>query len=279
MVLNIMACVKHERCHMGRASCFPCVILLVGLVLTHDSYADSQSSADQVASGVLRTTKGHACPPQASLIHGRAVYLRNCQSCHGICGDGNGDYAPTLRIKPRDFTAGVYKWRSTPTGSLPTDEDLLRTLSKGIAESGMPAFAGMPEQDRRAVISYIKSLSPRFNSEPVEKPIPIPPEPAMTMESVTKGRLAYERMGCMACHGAAGNGWGPIAPNLADDDGYPIRPADLTGSTWKGGCQGEDIYRSIMTGLDGTPMPAFEKQLPPDEAWAMVHYIQSLDQR
>jgi len=83
----------------------------------------------------------------------------------------------------------------------------------------------------------------------------------------------------MACHGTAGNGWGPIAPSLTDDDGYPIRPADLTGPTWKGGCQGEDIYRSIMTGLDGTPMPAFEKQLPPDEAWAMVHYIQSLDQR
>src|SRR2546422_5770093 len=105
MVLNIMACVKHERRHMGRASCFPCVTLLVGLVLTYDSYADLQSSVDQAASGVLWTTKGHACPPEASLTHGRAVYLRNCQACHGICGDGNGDYAPTLRIKPRDFTA------------------------------------------------------------------------------------------------------------------------------------------------------------------------------
>jgi len=142
----------------------------------------------------------------------------------------------------------------------------------------MPAFAGMPEQDRRAVIAYIKSLSPRFNSEPVEKPIPIPPEPAMTMESVKKGRLAYERMGCTACHGAAGNGRGPVASDLADDDGHPIRPADLTTSTWKGGCQGEDLYRRIMTGLDGTPMPSFEKQLLPDEAWALVHYIQTLDQ-
>jgi len=139
---------------------------------------------DQAASGVRWTTKGHACPPEASLTHGRAVYLRNCQSCHGICGDGNGDYAQTLRIKPRDFTAGVYKWRSTPTGSLSTDEDLLRTLSKGVPESGMPAFAGMPEQDRRAVIAYIKSLSPRFNSEPVEKPIPIPPEPEWASQPV-----------------------------------------------------------------------------------------------
>ena len=206
------------------------------------------------------------------------VYLRNCQSCHGPCGEGNGEYAPVLLVKPRDFTAGVYKWRSTPTGALPTDEDLMRTLSRGVPESGMPAFAGMPEKDRLAVIAYIKSLSPRFRSEPAETPLAIPPEPAVTIDSIKKGRQAYEQLGCAACHGATGNGWGPVASDLVDDDGRPIRPADLTTSTWKGGCQGEDLYRRIMTGLDGTPMPSFEKQLSPDEAWALVHYIQTLDQ-
>ncbi len=206
------------------------------------------------------------------------VYLRNCQACHGPCGEGNGDYAQVLRTQPRDFTAGVYKWRSTPTGPLPTDEDLMRTLSRGVPESGMPAFAGMPETDRLAVIAYIKSLSPRFRSEPAEKPLAIPPEPAMTIDSIKKGRQAYEQLGCAACHGETGNGRGPVASGLVDDDGRPIQPADLTTSTWKGGCQGEDLYRRIMTGLDGTPMPSFEKQMLPDEAWALVHYIQTLDQ-
>lgn len=248
-------------------------------VLTHELLAGPQSSGKQSPGDTIHTSNNRLCYQGAISGHGRMVYLRNCQSCHGTCGDGNGDYAPTLRIKPRDFASGVYKWRSTPTGSLPTDEDLLRTLSRGVPQSGMPAFAGMPEKDRRAVIAYIKSLSSRFDSEPVEKPIPIPSEPAVTLESMKKGRLAYERMGCTACHGAAGNGRGPLALSLTDDDGHPIRPADLTGSAWKGGCQGEDIYRSIVTGLDGTPMPSFEKQLSPDEAWAMVHYIQSLDQR
>ena len=253
-------------------------IFLVGPALTHELLAGPRSSGELAPSDFTLTSSDRSCHQGAIASQGRMVYLRNCQSCHGLCGQGNGVYAPTLRTKPRDFTTGVYKWRSTPTGALPTDEDLMLTLSRGVLESGMPAFAGMPEKDRLAVIVYIKSLSPRFSNEPVERPLTIPPEPAMTIDSIKKGRQTYEQLGCAACHGATGNGWGPLAPDLVDDDGHTIRPADLTASTWKGGCQGQDLYRSIMTGLDGSPMPAFETQLPPAEAWALVHYIQSLDQ-
>ena len=55
---------------------------------------------------------------------GRRVYLRYCVGCHGQDGDGAGENAQWIEPKPRDFTAAVFKCRSTPTGTLPTDEDL-----------------------------------------------------------------------------------------------------------------------------------------------------------
>lgn len=295
---NYPSCIKAKCCasgswvpHMKRAFrqivigqlTLPATILvfsaifLVGPALTHELLAEPHSPEKMLLSDSARTSSDRSCPRGANDSQGRMVYLRNCQACHGLCGEGNGAYAPTLRAKPRDFTAGVYKWRSTPTGALPTDEDLMRTLSRGVPESGMPAFSGMPERDRLALIAYIKSLSPRFSNEPAEKPLTIPPEPAMTIGSIKKGRQAYEQLGCAACHGTTGDGRGPLATELLDDDGNPIRPADLTGTAWKGGCLGQDIYRSILTGLDGTPMPSYEKQLHADEVWPLVHYIQSLE--
>jgi hypothetical protein len=31
-----------------------------------------------------------------------------------------------------------------------------------------------------------------------------------------------------------------------------------------------------MTGLDGTPMPAFNDDLKADEAWDLVHYLRTM---
>ena len=50
----------------------------------------------------------------------------------------------------------------------------------------------------------------------------------------------------------------------------------MTKGHQKGGSTGEDLYRVFMTGLYGTPMPTFVDTITPDEAWDLVHYIQSL---
>lgn len=265
-----------SRLRLHRIMLLACIILLVSFAPSRGTWAGARSSEEKAPGESLGTPNDQA--QETLVLRGRMVFLRNCRSCHGLRGDGNGEYAPVLQAKPRDFTAGVYKWRSTPTGGLPTDEDLMRTIARGITQSGMPAFAGMHEQDLLAVVAYTKSLSPRFTQEPHAEPLTIPFEPAMTTESVQRGRLVYERMGCASCHGSTGNGWGPLAFSLMDDDGNPIRPADLTGGSWKGGCQGNDLYRSILTGLDGTPMPSFAQPLGPDETWALVHYLQSFNQ-
>ena len=70
-------------------------------------------------------------PPAAS--PGQAVYERQCSGCHGIRGDGQGVFAQHLSPRPRDFTQVRFRYRSTPTGQLPTDEDVYRSVAHGLA--------------------------------------------------------------------------------------------------------------------------------------------------
>jgi len=71
---------------------------------------------------------------------GSALFRRMCASCHGEQGDGRGPAAAGLVPSPRDFTQGVYRYRSTPTGELPTVADLTRTISSGVPGTSMPAW-------------------------------------------------------------------------------------------------------------------------------------------
>jgi hypothetical protein len=45
--------------------------------------------------------------------------------------------------RPRDFSSGKFKYKSTAAGEPPTDEDLLRTIRDGLPASAMPYFAGL----------------------------------------------------------------------------------------------------------------------------------------
>jgi len=210
---------------------------------------------------------------------GRAVHMEQCVSCHGVQGDGRGEAAASLNPPPRNFTTGVYKFRSTMSGQLPTDDDLFRTITIGIVGTSMDRYAALPERDRRALVAYLKSLSPRFVQEETGAPIPFPPPRPLTPESAARGRALYERMQCAVCHGDGARGDGPLAADLNDTDGLPIRPADLARWKLKGGPAPESVYRSVMTGLDGTPMPSYGDSLTPDEAWDLALYIFSLSAR
>jgi len=84
-------------------------------------------------------------------------------------------------------------------------------------------------------------------------------------------------MGCFNCHGEKGKGDGPAMPTLLDDWGHKIVPYDFTGgATLKCGDRPEDIYRVFMTGLTGSPMPSYDGQVSPEDAWNLVHYLQTL---
>jgi len=210
-------------------------------------------------------------------VRGKALYQRYCIFCHGKYGDGTGDSAPYLDPKPRDFTKATFKCRSTPSGSLPLDSDLYDTISRGIHASGMPSWKPLTRQERVDLVAYIKTVSPRFQEEKPGAPLVIPPEPPTSPESVKRGAELFQSMNCWLCHGKEGRGNGPSASSLTDSKGYPITPFDFSsGTRFKCGESDQGIFRDLMTGLDGTPMPSFADALKPDQAWDIVHYIHTL---
>lgn len=230
--------------------------------------------------GLMRTSgelaKAQGRPSAQVVEKGREVYEANCAVCHGLNGNGNGMATHMFRTKPRDFTTGVFKFRSTSFGSLPTDEDFFRIISRGVRQTAMVAQDDLSLEDRWAVVQYLKTFSPRFQAEQPESPMPIPQAPRRTKGLVLKGRKVYGKAECGECHGRGGRGDGPSAGQLKDDWGNLIRPADLTRRPFKGGSTPRDLFRTMVTGLGGTPMPSYRDALTDEELWALVYYILSL---
>jgi len=204
-------------------------------------------------------------------------YRRYCVGCHGDLGDGNGENMQWINPKPRDFQLAIFKCRSTPTGTLPTDEDLFNSIGRGLDRSNMPSWNALTKQERADLVAWIKHFSPRWQNEKAGTPIQIPPEPEITPERVKAGQEVFRKMECWKCHGVQGMANGPSSATLTDDLGRPISPFNFTdGSRPLCGNTDRDIYKIFMTGLDGTPMPSFADNIKPDEAWDLVFYLRSL---
>jgi cytochrome c oxidase cbb3-type subunit I/II len=229
-----------------------------------------------VLSLVLSASSAVAGGPTGNARRGKVVYERDCVSCHGELGNGNGESSQWITPKPRDYRQGIFKCQSTPSGTLPSPSDLERTVANGIYGTYMPAWYAIGERARHDVIAYIQTFSDRWKTEETHDPIPIPDQPPYTPESVQRGRAIYDQNGCAACHGEGGLGDG-TSHGLVDEWGNPIVPTDLTSGHLKCGNTGEVIYRTLMVGMGGTPMPSFNGSMKPDEAWDLVHYIESLN--
>jgi mono/diheme cytochrome c family protein len=90
----------------------------------------------------------------ASIVHGQALFMQNCASCHGADGAGNGPAAAGLRIKPADLTQ-PHLWEHS-------DGEMFWFLTHGIddPEGGlaMPGFAAsLSAADRWALIDYVRA--------------------------------------------------------------------------------------------------------------------------
>ncbi len=224
--------------------------------------------------------KGLMAQEEADL--GKATYDRWCAGCHGVDGSGNGPGALIMLPRPRDFTQALYQIRSTATGQLPTDEDILNVIDRGMPGTTMPGWEEQLSQDeRQALVQYLKSFS-RFFADGAPEPLDLGRPTRVSDEVLAEGRVQYEAIECWRCHGEEGRGEGESAPTLVDDNDFPIRARDLT-ENWffNGGGTVEDIYRSLRTGLDGTPMPNFSdlidaQVITDDQLWALAHYTRSL---
>ena len=231
-------------------------------------------------SGILIAQTADKLPAtEENVAAGKQIYRDSCWYCHGKVGDGNGPAADFLDPRPRDFTAGMYKIRTTKTGELPTDEDLFRIISKGIPGTAMPRWElTLSEDERWKVLQYIKTFAVEFADpeyDPYLAVVEIPPRVESSPESILKGRKIFEKNKCFECHGLEGKGDG--REGLEDGWGFPVRVRNLTrGSNIKGGKNPEDIVYRFTTGINGTPMPSFAKNISGEERWHLANYIASI---
>lgn len=208
---------------------------------------------------------------------GAAIYAARCAQCHGGSGRGDGPASALLTPRPRDFTSGNYAIRTTASGSLPTDADLLRTVGEGLPGTAMPAWKPfLSDGELVAVVAYVKRFAPRFATErPTALALgsAVPSSPA----SIASGRLAYARLGCPACHGDDGAGAAAVATALENAAGRATAATNLTEPwTFRGGAAPRDVYLRLRTGMNGTPMPSFDGAARDDELWDVANYVVSL---
>jgi mono/diheme cytochrome c family protein len=197
-----------------------------------------------------------------------------------MSGKGDGPAAHLLNPRPRDFSSGKYKIRSTETGTPPTDEDLAQSIRQGLYGTAMPAWDGvLSSDDLQQVVAYIKTFTPRFAEE---KPQPIPMSAVVTAgpESIARGSQTYQKLQCGKCHGDDGRGSGAVATELTDDWGQPLKAADLTEPwTFRGGATSREIYMRFRAGMSGTPMPSFKEAASDLEMVDLANYVVSLARR
>ncbi len=206
-----------------------------------------EPSLQQAVRGELAKLCGtHAAPKllggtkeqQAELKFGQQVYEHYCMPCHGASGDGAGLAAPYLNPRPRDYRRGIFKFTSAPYGSRPRREDLIRTVTRGIAGTSMPSFSRLPKRELDAVVDYVLALTRRgeleqllavsadaegeLDDEMAEEMAntvinrwkqaedqvvePATKMPPMTAESIAQGAEIFQKRECFKCHGRNGRG-------------------------------------------------------------------------
>ena len=240
--------------------------------MNHDMKSDPFLKRGAHDMGNLQKPKTKA---QALLNRGRNIYLHMCVYCHGRDGNGGGTATDYLYPWPRDFRKGIFKFRSTPTGKLPRDEDLYRTIIRGVPGTSMPAWGdALSPQDTWALVNLIKSFSDRFRNEAPGESLqskPLPSSKAM----IAQGKQLFVKHKCNDCHGDTGRGNGRLAESLMDAWKHAVFVHDITNPNYfKSGHDPKNIFRTISTGLDGTPMGSYA-HLPEKDRWALVHYVRS----
>lgn len=218
----------------------------------------------------------------ALLTRGAELYVAECAACHGPEGKADGPAAYLLYPKPRDFVNSAFRLVST-WERLPTDQDLFHTITRGMPGSSMPPFRHLSESDRWALVHHVKSLSERAwpgdaanlqatgGDERVGL-IDVPSPSGYTPEAREAAVQLYGK-GCAACHGATGRGDGEQVQ--INSEGFPMRPRDLSKGIFKGLYDPESVYRRIVAGIPGTPMPMSDWAYG-DEAWLLTQYVLSL---
>src|SRR5256884_2625670 len=175
--------------------------------------------------------------PAQDATKGKAVDVKWCAGCHGDGGAGDGTAAAHMLPRPRNFTGAIYKIRTTASGQLPTDADLMRAIDEGLPGSAMPAWKGrLSDAERRDVAAYIKTFSSFFadtSQHVVALKFGGEPGGGTSAEALKVGRQFYDSIGCRKCHGDQGRGGRAAPPPPQRHAGVPLFSAGPPHS-WRG---------------------------------------------
>jgi mono/diheme cytochrome c family protein len=237
---------------------------------------------------------------EETLIQGREAYMLYCVGCHGEKGDGQGPAAEFMHPKPRNFTKGIYKFVSTAAGDLARDEDLLRTINRGLHGSSMPAWNLLDQQTQKALVAYLKAFSEFYAEGEEGDALPVSPDPWKfdPASGRARGRIVYHGLAtCYKCHPAyvtpaeiqeAARAMAAPVPESFPEDLYTekikhsetfdldIRPPDFTRRPLRTGNELPDLLQVIQSGVGGTAMPTWAGVLEASDLWAMAHYVRGL---
>jgi mono/diheme cytochrome c family protein len=235
---------------------------------------------------------------------GSRLYARHCAQCHGLQGDGQG--VASLNPPARYFGYDKYRFASTDNG-IPTDDDLMHILKKGIEGASMPAFPQLRDEEHLAIINHVRQLARKGLYErllkeakakeddggdevnltqiaanvdkrsQVGQPLKLPESfPDASSNSLSNGKRVFQTA-CASCHGPEGRGDGPQTkdPKFVNENGTKAYPRDLTAGIYKVGGEHQKLYARIMLGIPGTPMPA-SSNLPARDILDLVNYVRSL---
>ncbi len=257
---------------------FRCVAIGVLASLIALAYtSDGAAQTSQLFRVYSTDAAGKISETSDAIAAGKKIYEIKCYYCHGIKGDGNGSDAPRLDPKPRNFTRNEYKIRSTGQSVLPTDEDLYRIISSGVEGSAMPFWNTLTPEQRWQVIFYIKTFNSEFKVQSERAEVSLGGGSASSPDSIKRGRKLFKEAKCVLCHGEDGRGEGALTTTLKKQWDLPFKARDLTQSwMFKGGNTEADIYRTVTTGLNETPMGSYADYLTDDDRWHLSHYVKSI---
>ena len=227
------------------------------------------------------------------LEKGKKVYFKRCVWCHGVEGGGDGPSADRLFTRPRNFIQGTFKIRTTDSGELPLEADLIKTVKNGLPGSAMPAWGEfLAEDEIVAVVNFIKTLiQDRDFNDTEDEEVNImdfgknpwgttgPYHLGIPQADIDAGKEIFTKNKCFECHGGEGRGDGN--PTMKDDWGFPIVAADWQQCWNFRGSRREsfdpfNVVRTISTGLNGTPMPNFREQITVEDRWKIAAFVNSL---
>jgi DMSO reductase family type II enzyme heme b subunit len=215
---------------------------------------------------------------------GKTIYAKRCWWCHGKTGGADGPASKFLIPPPRDFTAGLFKFKTSPAKvEIARDEDMFNMITDGMPGTGMPSWKSLlSDQDRWDVVAYIKTLTDLFKGQANPPALDYSKKVATSKESIEKGAKAFEAAKCFECHGTRGKG--NMMKKLKEDGGARVWPRNFTkAQTFRAGHTPEAIFSRVTNGIPGTPMTSFAAdttgngKLSEEDRWHVANYVMSLE--